>query len=162
MATAARIPNRRPAARRRHAPSPAQTGFYFTQPIDNSRLVKVADPQERRAQTGLVVIAMVLVAATLIAVYPRFALMSTGYRIEELKKEHEQLLEENRKLRLQEATLRNPQRIDAIARNQLGLVPAAPGQVLSLDALASENGPVLARVQPDSRMKTALGNPVTQ
>lgn len=161
MATAARIPNRRPAARRRRAPSPGQTNFYFPQQIDNSRLVRVADPRERRLQTGLVVMALLLVAGTLLALYPRCALMRTGYRIEELKKEREQLLETNRRLRLEDATLRDPQRIDFIARNQLGLVPAAPGQVVSLNTLSTESAPVLARVQsPDSGLRSTAMTPV--
>ncbi len=172
MATAAKIPhrraetaNRKPAERRagrrpRTAPSPAQTAFYFPQQIDNSRLVKVADPRERRAQTRLVMAAMLVVCAVLVSLYPRFALMRTGYRIEELQKEREQLLEDNRQLRLQEATLRDPHRIDAIARNQLGMVVAAPGQVARIDALASEGDPVVARVQPpDSQGMKRLGNP---
>ncbi len=142
----------RPAARRRRAPSPAQIDFYFPQQVDNSRLVKYADPGERRSQNHMVLVSLAVVALLLLSAYPRFALTRTGYAIEELKLQRESLLETNRKLRLEEATLRDPGRIDAIARNQLGMVPAAAGQVIALDASGAEtNGTVLARVQPPSR-----------
>lgn len=149
MATAAKLPAAaRNAARRRRPVSSAQLGFYFPQPIDNSRLVKYADPRERRAQTRLVLLAMLAVAAMLLAFYPRLAITRDGYQIEELKKQREQLLETSRKLRLEEATLRDPHRIDQIARSQLGMAPAAPAQMVNLGSLPSEGAPVLARVQP--------------
>lgn len=57
-----------------------------------------------------------------------------GYRIEEAEKKKEDAAEMSRRLRLERASLRNPQRIDDIARNQLGMVAPAPGQVVMLHA----------------------------
>ncbi|PYS29951.1 MAG: cell division protein FtsL, partial [Acidobacteria bacterium] len=45
-----------------------------------------------------------------------------------------QLSETSRQLRLERAFLRNPERIDAIARGQLGMVAPAPGQLVTLSA----------------------------
>ena len=42
----------------------------------------------------------------------------------------------NQQLHLEVATLRSPMRVDAIARNQLGLTVPVPGQVAPADARA--------------------------
>jgi hypothetical protein len=56
-----------------------------------------------------------------------------------------QLAEENRQLRLSEAQLTDPGRIDKIAK-QLGLDAPQPGQVIRPDGVADPNAPVLAQV----------------
>jgi len=55
-------------------------------------------------------------------------------------------VEMNRALRLEEASLRDPQRIDVLAR-QMGLVAPQAGQVIRMDDGGSDPGaPVMARV----------------
>jgi len=126
--------------------------LYFSRQIDNSRLVKVADPREHRAQTRLVLMSLVLFMALLGAACIRFATVRAGYRIEELKGQREQLLEANRQFRLEEASLRRPERIDAIARRQLGFSFPAPGQVVRLEQPSTElAGTVVARAQAPAR-----------
>jgi hypothetical protein len=53
----------------------------------------------------------------------------------------------NRALRLEEASLRDPERIDRTAR-KLGLQPPQPGQVQRMDATADTAAPVMASVTP--------------
>jgi hypothetical protein len=55
----------------------------------------------------------------------------------------------NRALRLEEASLRDPERIDMTAR-KLGLQPPQPGQVLRMDATSDSGTPVMASVTPVS------------
>jgi len=55
----------------------------------------------------------------------------------------------NRALRLEEASLRDPERIDVMAR-KLGLQSPQPGQVLHMDASDDATTPVMARVTPVS------------
>ena len=58
------------------------------------------------------------------------------------------LVEQNRLLRLDEASLRDPQRIDALAR-QLGLQSPQAGQVIRMDSAAPESvAPVMASMTP--------------
>ena len=66
-----------------------------------------------------------------------------GYQIEEAQKTKEQLSEIGRQLRLERASLRNPQRIDAIARGELGMVIPAPGQLVTSSADSPLNTPTL-------------------
>ena len=56
--------------------------------------------------------------------------------------------EMNRALRLEDASLRDPERIDVLAR-RMGLVPPQPGQVIRLEGASSDGqGPVMASNGP--------------
>jgi len=56
----------------------------------------------------------------------------------------------NRALRLEEASLRDPERIDTLAR-KLGLQSPQAGQVMHMDATLPDSAtPELASVRPDS------------
>jgi len=71
-----------------------------------------------------------------------------GYQIESAKRELSGLTEMNRALRLEDASLRDPERIDVLAR-RMGLVPPAPGQVIRMDGSSVDSqGPVMASAAP--------------
>ena len=129
-------------ARRRGVPTPE---FYFTRSIDNSRLVKAADPV--RARQMRVFTAAVTVLFSLIMVYglQHFSAIESSYRVEAEKQVRDQLREENRQLRLSEAQLTQPGRIDDKAR-QLGFAQPAPGQVVHPIAHPDSAAPSLAQV----------------
>ena len=129
-------------ARRRGVPTPE---FYFTRSIDNSRLVKAADPV--RARQMRVFAAAVTVLFSLIMVYglQHFSAIESSYRVEAEKQVRDQLREENRQLRLGEAQLTQPGRIDDKAR-QLGFAQPAPGQVVHPSAHPDAAAPSLAQV----------------
>jgi len=77
-------------------------------------------------------------------VWQHFASIEVGYHVETQKSQVEQLREDNRQLRLTEAQLSDPGRIDRIAK-QLGLDTPQPGQVVRPDG-DDPNAPVMARV----------------
>jgi hypothetical protein len=70
-----------------------------------------------------------------------------GYHIETEKAQLQQLQEQNRQLRLTEAQLGDPARIDQLA-HQLGLAIPVPGQVVRPDASVDPSTPVLAEAHP--------------
>jgi hypothetical protein len=76
-----------------------------------------------------------------------FYAIEGGYRVESEKQAVEQLREANRQLRLTEAQLARPGRIDSMAR-QLGLAEPAAGQVIHPNARPDAAAPVLAQVTP--------------
>ena len=79
-----------------------------------------------------------------------FSAIESGYRIESEKQQLDQLREENRELRLSEAQLTEPGRIDRMAR-ELGFAAPQPGQMVqpSANAGASDAGsPVMAQAAP--------------
>ena len=130
----------RSASRRK----PAAAGeIYYLKQIDNSRVVRVADPEERRQFLFWLLLGTLVFGAVLASAGMRFAVIRNDYTIADLKGRRDTLLESNRKLVLEEASLRSPERIDAIAR-QLGMAPPLEGQVVRMEApLAPSDGAVV-------------------
>ena len=121
--------------------------FFFARHFDNTRLVKAPDPV--RAREMRLFSAAIAVLFSLVMVYglQHFYAIEGGYRVESEKQAVEQLRDENRQLRLSEAQLSQPERIDTMARH-LGLTEPAPGQVIHPDARSEAGAPVLARMTP--------------
>jgi cell division protein FtsL len=86
----------------------------------------------------------ILFLLVMIYVWQHFSAIEIGYQVETQKQQVAQMQEQNRQLRLSEAQLSNPVRIDQIARQQLGLNAPEPGQVVRPDG-AGGNVPVLAQ-----------------
>jgi cell division protein FtsL len=86
---------------------------------------------------------------SLIMVYglQHFNAIESSYRIESEKQMRDQLREENRQLRLSEAQLTQPARIDGMAR-QLGLAEPQPGQVVHAASHIDNSAPVFAQNNP--------------
>jgi cell division protein FtsL len=76
-----------------------------------------------------VVLMVMLLAQALVYTWCRVQYVRTGYEITEATEEHQQLIELHRKLKLEEARLRSPERIMHIAR-QRGLVMPDSKQVV--------------------------------
>src|SRR5581483_10583082 len=82
--------------------------------------------------------------------WQHFKAIEYGYKISELKVQRDNLVEMNRALRLEEASLRDPERIDKLARN-MGLVSPQPGQVIRMDTVLPDAGaPIMASAAPIS------------
>jgi len=130
------------AQRRRRVRTPE---FYFVKHFDNTRLVKASDPV--RVREMRVFSAAVAVLFSLIMIYglQHFYAIESSYSVESEKQTLDQLREENRQLRLSEAELTQPGRIDQMAR-QLGLAEPQPGQVVYSDARPASGAPALAQV----------------
>jgi cell division protein FtsL len=78
-----------------------------------------------------VIIALVMVAGALLFYsWVRSQIVNTGYESQRLFAEEELLLRAQKSLILEEETLRNPERIDAIARNELKMTPLRPNQLI--------------------------------
>ena len=120
---------------------------FFVKSIDNSRLVRVVDPHSRRQCLGLVASVLAMFVIVLLYAVPYLGKFRSGYRIEDLKREHEALVESGRQLKVKEAALRDPQRIYSIA-SKLGLSAPAPEQVVW-----SESG----SARPDLLARNAAG-----
>jgi cell division protein FtsL len=106
--------------------------------------VKADDPERRREMRTFAAVMGVLFLLVMVYVWQHFAAIEVGYHVETQKSEVEQLREDNRQLRLTEAQLSDPGRIDKIAK-QLGLDTPQPGQVVRPET-DDPNAPVLARV----------------
>lgn len=121
---------------------------YFSKPIDNSRLVKVEDPTRGREmkQFGFALCCLFLLVMTY--AFQHFKAIEYGYKIEALKSQRSALLDTNRDLRLSDAYLRSPARIDLLAR-QMGLQSPQAGQVIRMDSVVPDSStPVMAGMAP--------------
>jgi cell division protein FtsL len=123
----------------RRGPTPE---IFFAKHIDNTRLVKADDPERRREMRQFSVVMGMLFVLVMVYVWQHFLAIEIGYRVEAQKQQVEQLREQNHQLRLSEAQLTDPERIDKIAR-QLGLDEPQPGQVVRPDG-SETNAPVWA------------------
>jgi cell division protein FtsL len=132
------------AQRRRRVRTPE---FYFTRHIDNSRLVKASDPVRMREMRLFSAAMAVLLSLLMIYAMQHFYAIEGGYRVEQEKQTLDQLREENRQLRLSQAELTQPGRIDTMAR-QLGLAAPLPGQVIHPSDRPDSSAPVEAQMAP--------------
>ena len=91
--------------------------------IDNSQVVRELDPRSNRDLWWLLVLVGVLVGGLVLYAWPHLALRQTGMATDQMYRERERLVEENRKLNLEKASLENLKRVEAIATRELGLAP---------------------------------------
>ena len=121
---------------------------YFSKAIDNSRLVKVEDPRRNREMKYFGAALVVLFFLVFTYTWQHFKAIEYGYQIESAKRDLSSLVDMNHALRLEDASLRDPERIDVLAR-RMGLVPPQPGQVIRMDGtMADGQGPVVASAAP--------------
>ena len=125
---------------RRRGPTPE---MFFTKHIDNSRIVKADDPERRREMRSFTIAMTLFFMLTMVYVWQHFSAIEVGYKVEAQKLQVEKMREDNRQLRLSEAQLSDPERIDKVAK-QLGLDEPLPGQVVREDGT---DGTVMAQAQ---------------
>ncbi|MBI3933312.1 MAG: cell division protein FtsL [Acidobacteria bacterium] len=105
------------------------TGIYYIKPVDNSRWTPAPNPREPQYYALLLMAGAVLLGAGMFFARERFQGREYGYQIERMEREMATMVEANRKLRLEEASLVDPLRIDSIARNELGMTTLSPQQI---------------------------------
>jgi cell division protein FtsL len=102
-------------------------------PIDNSGVVRQVDPRSRREILLLILLVAVLAAGLGLYAWPALEIRRAGQEGALLDLERERLAEENRKLRLEKASLENLRRVEAIAGKELGLVTPVPEQSIVIE-----------------------------
>jgi len=127
--------------------------IYFRKRIDNSRLVRVEDPKREREMRMFGIALCFLFLLVMGYALQHFRAIEYGYKIEQLRSQREGLAGMSQALRLEEASLRDPERIDAMAR-KLGLQAPDPGQVIPMDAATDPATPVMASITPVAVVST--------
>jgi cell division protein FtsL len=100
-----------------------------------------------------VIIALVMVAGALLFYsWVRSQIVNTGYESQQLFTEEKSLLRTQKSLILEEETLRSPERIDAIARNELKMTPLRPNQLIQpqIQDVGREASNVVAMVHSEA------------
>ncbi len=152
MATGVLYPTMASAGQWNEPPSETRGMFigtpeiYFAKRIDNSRVVRVTDPKRRREMISFGIVLCMLFMFAVVYVWQHFSSIEYGYRIEQLTAQRDTMSEGNRALRLEEASLKDPERIDTMAR-QFGMQPPSPGQTVVIDSSWTDTSlPALAKV----------------
>ena len=103
---------------------------YFTKHIDNSRLVREVEWGKWREYFNLLMLGILVFVFGFLFSWQHLQCVQIGYEIEGLKAQRIKLQEWNRQLKVSQAGLADPQRIDTLARKDLGMVSPSPRQVI--------------------------------
>jgi cell division protein FtsL len=112
----------------------AATQFHTVKRIDNSRLVRNVEPVRLRSYYRTAGLGTIVAAFLMMYIYQHFRCIDLSFQLEDLKAKQTQSMALNSELRLEIEGLRDPRRIDVIARRQLGLTQPMPTQVQEYDA----------------------------
>jgi len=110
------------------------TQFHTVKRIDNSRLVRNVEPVRLRSLYRTAGLGAIVAVFFMMYIYQHFRCIDLSFQLEDLKVKQSQAAALNSELRLEIAALRDPRRIDVIARRQLGLTQPLPTQVQEYDA----------------------------
>jgi cell division protein FtsL len=114
----------------------AHTEFHTVKRIDNSRLVRAAEPARMQSYYRTAGWGALIAAFMMFYVYQHFRCIDLSFQLEDLKSRQTKMSALNSELRLEIEGLRDPRRIDVIARRQLGLTEPLPTQVQEYDGPA--------------------------
>jgi cell division protein FtsL len=110
------------------------TQFHTVKRIDNSRLVRNVEPVRLRGLYRTAGIGALVAVFFMMYIYQHFHCIDLSFQLEDLRAKQTQFTAFNSELRLEIERLRDPRRIDVIARRQLGLTQPLPTQVQEYDA----------------------------
>jgi cell division protein FtsL len=108
--------------------------FRTVKRIDNSRLVRHVEPAKQRSLYRTAGLGVAIAAFFLFYIFQHFRCIDLSFALEDLKVERAKASALNSELKLEIANLRDPMRIDVIARRQLGLTQPLPMQVREYEA----------------------------
>src|SRR4029077_17498549 len=112
----------------------AMREFRTVKRIDNSRLVRHMEPAKQKNLYKTAGLGGIVAVFFLFYIFQHFRLLDLRFELEDLKARQTRAAALNSELKLEIANLRDPMRIDVIARKQLGLTQPLPTQVHEYDA----------------------------
>jgi len=130
--------------------------IHLEKRIVNNSVIRQIDAKSHRDYIVVTALAAILLFGLFAYGWQHYQWIQYGYRIEAGQKKKERLAETGRQLRLERASLSNPQRIDSIARKQLGMVVPAPGQLVTFTTDAPLTIPSPQRQQPARQPQPAV------
>ncbi len=128
---------------------PAMTEFHTVKRIDNSRIVRHVEPVKIRKLYRTVALGGVVAAFFMLYISQHFRCIDLSFQLEDVKARQSEAASLNSSLKLEIAGLRNPMRIDIIARRQLGLTEPLPTQVQEYETPAGAEVAAVRSVRPN-------------
>jgi hypothetical protein len=110
--------------RRRLRPLPNEDVYLFVKKIDNSRVVRQADPAARRECWKAIAVSCTAAALAVGVLLPGAYSLLAGYQIQTLEQERQTYKTQLAALELEEARLLSPERLQHLARMQQFIEPS--------------------------------------
>jgi len=107
--------------------------YQKTPKVRNTAIIREPDKRQHKELRRWVGFGIVIVAVVLFSAWQNFELIQHGYRIEDLRKEHEIEKSKNQHLRLEIESLTSPKEVERIATEELNLVVPSQDQVVVLE-----------------------------
>ena len=134
---------------KRKKKSRAMTEFHTVKRIDNSRIVRHVEPVKMRRLYRMVALGGMIAAFFMMYIYQHFRCIDLSFQLEDVKGRQAEAAALNSSLKLEIAGLRNPMRIDVIARRQLGLTEPLPTQVQEYESPYGAEVAAVRSVRPN-------------
>ncbi len=116
-------------------PLPNEDVYFFVKRIDNSRVIREADPAASRVCWRTIAVACAAAVIVIGILLPHAWGVIAGYQIQSLKAEEQRLKSEFSVVQAEEARLLRPERLEELARQQRFVEPT-PDRVHYLPAQA--------------------------
>jgi cell division protein FtsL len=107
--------------------------YAIKKDIRNNPIIREVDEAQKRELWRSVGIGVFLVAVLLFSAWQHFELLRHGYQIEQMQRDRAAEEEVNRHLRLEIEALREPTRIEKIAKEQLQLVEPSADEAIVIE-----------------------------
>ena len=104
---------------------PNEDVYFYIKRINNSQVLREADPAVRRACWKLIGSSLVIAALVIGLLLPGLYGLVAGYRLEALRQEQDRLMLDRATLEYQESKLLDPARLEELAKLQQFVDPAA-------------------------------------
>jgi len=116
---------------------PNEDVFLYVKHIDNSRVLREADPAARQTCWRVIGSSFAFAIIVIALLLPTLNRLMAGYKVEALRQERQRLELARAALELQETKLLSPARLEELARTQRFVDPA-PEAVVYLDGNKSD------------------------
>jgi cell division protein FtsL len=115
--------------------------YAIKKDVRNNPIVREMDEDRQRELWKSGGVAAMLVVLVLFSAWQHFELLRHGYQVEELQREKSEQEEIGRQYRLEIDTLRSPRRIEALATQQLHLVPPGNSDAIVIERAIQADPP---------------------
>jgi cell division protein FtsL len=136
-----------PKPRKRKAT--VMTEFHTVKKLDNSRIVRHVEPVKLRNYYKTMALGGIVAMFFMFYIYQHFRCIDLSFQLEDLKAKQVEAAGLNSELRLEKERLRDPRRIDVIARRQLGLTQPLPEQMQEYDAPSGGEVAAVRYIRPN-------------
>jgi len=111
-----------------------KTGYTISKEVGNPFLVRQRDPGRLRGLWPVFAILLPFAAAVFAYTWVHEQGLEAGYRIEELERSREELRQQELRLELEATRLSRPERLSALALEELGMAPPTLDQMVFLSS----------------------------